>query len=110
MGVPVLSAEIADAWRARPLAAERHGKRVMGPILPDVDQDEAGAFVLGMDLGVLTASLRQLLDTTAPTVRQRMTVRRDVADLSVYVSVTDRTTRCMLEDMDIVAATGVGKA
>ena len=74
IGVPVPSAEIAEAWRAVALAAKRHGKRAMGPILPDVDQDEAGAFVLGMDLGVLTASLRQLLDTTAPKVRNRIMV------------------------------------
>ncbi|WP_182481310.1 HpcH/HpaI aldolase family protein [Nocardioides immobilis] len=72
MGVPVASPEIADAWRSVAAAAERHGKRAMGPLLPDVDQSEAGAFVLGMDLGVLTASLRQLLDSTAPAVRKRM--------------------------------------
>lgn len=75
MGVSVPSDEIAEAWRQVERSAERHGKRVMGPILPDVDQSETGVFVLGMDFGVLTASLRQLIDATAPTVRTRMTAR-----------------------------------
>lgn len=75
MGVPVPSNEIAEAWRQVERAAERHGKRMMGPVLPDVDQSETGVFVLGMDMGVLTASLRQMLVSTAPTVRTRMTVR-----------------------------------
>ena len=63
LGTAVNGPEIVDAWLTIQDAARKHGLRAMGPILSDVDQGGAGAFVLGMDLRILRNAAVALIES-----------------------------------------------